>query len=113
MTEQQLRALRKKHLLVLALELQSNLQKAQSEKEQLMLEKEQLLLAYQCGLDQKQWGNDMYAIDSGQTDWPRLASQQQYAGTYPQQQWPVWQQQYPMQQIQPQETWQQQMYLWS
>ena len=83
MTKQQLRALSKKHLLVLVLDLQNELQQALSEKEQLMLDKEQLVRAYQCGFQ------------------------------YAQQQWPVWQQQYPMQQVQPQDIWQQQTYLWS
>jgi len=99
MTDQQLRALRRKHLLKIIRELESNLQET-------LLEKEQLMIAYQSGLAQERQNNPTRAespaapqqptgqyIDSGRTDWwQQAAPEQPYAAQYNDPIWSAWQQ---------------------
>ena len=54
MTEQQLRAVRRKHLIIIIRDLERDLQKA-------LVDKEQLMRAYQYGLERRQQDNDIYA----------------------------------------------------
>ena len=127
MTEPQLRALRRKHLLELIRDLESDLQKA-------ILDKEQLMYAYQCGHEQNQEAGYLPTqippqdaqprTGSGQNDHPQpeaFAPQQdtqyswytqpgwewpeppQYAQPYPQADPPQW---YAQWEIQPQDVWQ-------
>jgi len=114
MTDQQLRALRRKHLLVIIRDLEKDLQKAVSDKEQ-------LLLAYQAGQEQKDARAQLppelpqqqawQFIDSGRTDWQQQAFQpQQYAAPYEPQAWPGGQQ--PTDMGYAQEPWQQDAYTW-
>lgn len=105
MTDQQLRALRRKHLLVLIRDLEKDLQEAVSDKEQ-------LLLAYQAGREQKDARAQLppeppqqqawQFIDSGRADWQQQAFQPQ--------QWPGWQQ--PADMGYAQDPWQQDTYAW-
>ena len=87
MTDQQLRALRRKHLLVLIRDLEEELQNAGREKEQ-------LLLAYQSGLAHEV--DDPGANDDSlpAPDWQQPMTPQPYAPQYEyaQPQWPVQQQ---------------------
>ena len=109
MSIQQLRALRRKHLIVIIRDLEKDLQSALSEKERLML-------AYQSGLEKIQLDDGLYAdllpeippqntghyIYSGRTGWPQLHAQLQQS---------EWQQlMYPPQEIRPQDVWHQSGY---
>jgi len=112
-TIQQLRALRRKHLIVIIRDLEKDLQNALSEKDRLML-------AYQSGLEKRQLDDGLYAdllpkippqntgpyIYSGRTDCPQLCAQPQ------QTEWQrmYLQQPYPSQEVQPQDIWQQPVY---
>lgn len=96
MTDQQLRALGKKHLLVIIRDLEKDLQKA-------VLDKEELMLAYQCGLTQNHpqpqyaarenqiqpqdvWqmpGTPQYTVQYAQPQWTSAAPQPAYPYTGP------------------------------
>jgi len=97
MTDQQLRALRRKHLLVLIRDLEEALQNANREKEQ-------LLLAYQSGLAHEAheahgWEDPGANDDSlPAPSWQQPMTPQPYDPQYTQPQWPVQQQpMYPQQ----------------
>jgi len=97
MTDQQLRALQRKHLMLIIRDLEKSLEQAAAEREALML-------AFQYGYAQGQGmgGQERQHIDAGQPTWQQLpAAEPQYAAREAQVQ-DVW---YP-QQAYPQPSWQ-------
>ena len=93
MTDQQLRVLRRKHLLVIVRDLEEALQNA-------IHDKEQLMLAYQCGLGAKQEENSAYTESQPEPDLRQPMYLQQYAARHSQPRWPIQQQSvYPQQYV--------------